>query len=186
MALGEGQLSAGLSQVPGSEQRVGLWLPVLKLWCWDIHHHPFCGSLKEDTGVWAPPRPTPRFPKSSQKSEALSRGQTVPLCPPEVPRLKGGLPPVPYTSDSCAQMLLISGARGVSLPQNVTADLRWLHHPADLSECKSCSLLFFFKLKCSLFTVLCWVLLYSKIIQLQTYIHSFYNILFHHGWSQDF
>ena len=44
---------------------------------------------------------------------------------------------------------------------------------------------FFFSLKCGRFTMLWQSLLYSKVTQLYTYRHSFFNILFHCGLSQD-
>ena len=43
----------------------------------------------------------------------------------------------------------------------------------------------FFLLKYSWFTMLCQSLLYSTVTQFYTYIHSFFNILFHYGLSQE-
>ena len=54
-----------------------------------------------------------------------------------------------------------------------------------------CSFIFhfilFLKFYCSWFTMLCSFLLYSKVIQLHTYIHTYilFHNLFHYGLSQD-
>ena len=45
--------------------------------------------------------------------------------------------------------------------------------------------LLIFLLKSSWFTMLCLSLLYSRVTQLCTYIHSFLNIFFHYGLSQE-
>ena len=45
-------------------------------------------------------------------------------------------------------------------------------------------ILFYFLLKYSWFTMLCWSLLYRNMTQLFTYTHSFLNIIFHYVFFQ--